>query len=66
VFEELAALTNRLAKLESRLAGVSARIARIDGAPDAQVNGLPEIDGDAASGSFLDLQKIVADRLDSR
>ena len=64
--DRLVALNDRLAKLESRLARVTERIARIGPAPDAHATGSPETDGDAASGSFLDLQKIVADRLDSR
>ncbi len=64
--DRLAALNARVAKLESRLARVTERLARIGPAPDAHATGSPETDGDAASGSFLDLQKIVADRLDSR
>lgn len=64
--DRLVALSDRVAKLESRLAGVTERIERIGPAPDAHATGSPETDGDAASGSFLDLQKIVADRLDSR
>jgi hypothetical protein len=64
--DRLVALNGRLAKLESRLARVTERIARIGPAPDAHATASPETDGDAASGSFLDLQKIVADRLDSR
>jgi hypothetical protein len=65
--DRLAALNVRVAKLESRLARVTERIARIGPAPDAHAIGSPETDDDAAaSGSFLDLQKIVADRLDSR
>ena len=64
--DRLAALNARVVKLESRLARVRERIARIGPAPDAHATGSPETDGDEASGSFLDLQKIVADRLDSR
>lgn len=64
--DRLAALNARVAKLEYRLARVTERLARIGPAPDAHATGSPETDGDAASGSFLDLQKIVADRLDSR
>lgn len=64
--DRLVALSDRVAKLESRLAGVTERIDRIEPGPDAHDTGSPETDGDAASGSFLDLQKIVADRLDSR
>lgn len=64
--DRVVALSDRVAKLESRLAGVMERIDRIEPAPDAHATGSPETDGDAASGSFLDLQRIVADRLDSR
>ena len=64
--DRLVALSDRVATLESRLAGVTERIERIEPAADAHATGSPETDGDAASGSFLDLQKIVADRLDSR
>ena len=64
--DRLAALNVRGAKLESRLARVTERIARIGPAPDAHAIGSHETDDDAASGSVLDLQKIVADRLDSR
>lgn len=64
--DRLAALNDRLAKLESRLAGVTERIERIEPAPEMHATGAPDADGDVGSGSFLDLQKIVADRLDSR
>ncbi len=66
--DRLAALHHRLARLESHLASVSERIERIDPAPDllATISRDGDDDGDAGSGSFLDLQKIVADRLDSR
>ena len=64
--DRLVTLSDRVAKLESRLAGVTERIERLEPAPDAHATDSPETDGDAASGSFLDLPKIVADRLDSR
>jgi hypothetical protein len=64
--DRLAALEGRLVKLESHLAGMKERIARIDLAPEMQATSAPDTDGEAGSGSFLDLQKIVADRLDSR
>jgi hypothetical protein len=64
--DRLAALNDRLAKLESRLAGVAERIERIQPAPEMHPIDSSEAGGDAGSGSFLDLQRIVADRLDSR
>jgi len=64
--DRLVALSDRVAKLESRLAGVTERIDRIERGPDAHATGSPETGSDMASGSFLDLQKIVADRLKSR
>jgi hypothetical protein len=66
VNERLAAMNDRLAKLEYHLAGVTERIERIEPAPDRHSTGSPEADGDARWRSFIDLQKIVADRLDSR
>lgn len=65
-FDRLAVLDDRLARLESHLAGMTERIARIDPAPELHVTSSPDTDGEAGSGSFLDLQKIVAERLDSR
>ena len=65
VNERLAALNERLARLEYDLAGVTKRIERIEPEPEertADANG----DVDAPWRSFLDLQKIVADRLDER
>jgi hypothetical protein len=59
----LAALDDRLAKLESHLAGVMERIERIEPAPELQAADSPDA---GARSSFLDLQKMVADRLDSR
>jgi hypothetical protein len=66
VNERLAALHERLARLEYDLAGVTKRIERIE--PDLEMDapGHPDIDVDARWRSFLDLQKIVADRLDQR
>ena len=64
--ERIAALSGRLAKLESHLAGVTERIERIDPFPQMRASGSPDTDTDEGSGSFLDLQKIVADRLDRR
>jgi hypothetical protein len=64
VTERLAALNERLAQLERELAGVTKRIERIE--PDEQVEGSAETetDVDAPWRSFIDLQRIVADRLD--
>jgi hypothetical protein len=66
VNERLAALYERLGRLEYALAGVTKRIERIE--PDLEMDapGHPDIDVDARWRSFLDLQKIVADRLDQR
>jgi hypothetical protein len=65
VNERLAALNDRLAQLEYDLAGVTKRIERIE--PDAEVETLggTDPDVDARWRSFLDLQKIVANRLDT-
>lgn len=66
VNDRLAALNERLARLEHDLAGVTDRIQRIE--PDAEMDAPVEAepDVDARWRSFLDLQKIVADRLDKR
>ena len=67
--ERLAALNGRLAKLESHLARVLQRIQRLEPAPARRAGWQDpdaDTDDDAGSGSFLDLQKLVADRLDSR
>ena len=64
VTERLAALNERLAQLERELAGVTKRIERIE--PDERVEGSAETetDLDAPWRSFIDLQRIVAARLD--
>jgi hypothetical protein len=66
VNERLAALHERLAQLEYDLAGVTKRIERIEPAPEMESSGTADADVDARWRSFLDLQKIVADRLDQR
>jgi hypothetical protein len=66
VNERLAALHERLARLEYDLAGVTKRIERIEPDREMDAPGHPDIDVDARWRSFLDLQKIVADRLDQR
>jgi hypothetical protein len=66
VNERLAALHARLARLEYDLAGVTKRIERIEPDLEMDASGDPDIDVDARWRSFLDLQKIVADRLDQR
>jgi hypothetical protein len=64
VNERLAALNDRLAQLEHELRSVTRRIERME--PDLDIAGLGEKDGDvdARWRSFLDLQRIVAERLD--
>jgi hypothetical protein len=64
VAERLAALNARLAQLEDSLANVGQRIDGVK--PEAEVAAEPETDADAPWRSFLDLQRIVADRLDGR
>ncbi|HUF58300.1 MAG TPA: hypothetical protein VMR89_02270 [Actinomycetota bacterium] len=65
VNERLAALNDRLAQLEYDLAGVTKRIERVE--PDeVESSGGTDPDVDARWRSFLDLQKIVANRLDTR
>ena len=65
VNERLEALNERLARLEYDLAGVTKRIERID--PEPEPEPAPtDADVDAPWRSFLDLQKMVADRLDER
>jgi hypothetical protein len=67
VTERLAALNERLARLEEELAGVTKRIAKIEPDPseeEAEVTAAAPTDVDAPWRSFIDLQRIVADRLD--
>jgi hypothetical protein len=66
VNERLAALHERLSQLEYDLAGVTKRIERIEPAPEVVSSRATDADVDARWRSFLDLQKIVADRLDQR
>jgi hypothetical protein len=66
VNERLAALNERLAQLEYDLAGVTKRIERIEPDPEVESSGNTDAHVDARWRSFLDLQKIVADRLDQR
>jgi hypothetical protein len=66
VNERLAALHERLAQLEYDLAGVTKRIERIEPVPEVETSGTTDADVDTRWRSFLDLQKIVADRLDQR
>jgi hypothetical protein len=66
VNERLAALNERLGQLEYDLAGVTKRIERIEPDPEVESSGSTDTDVDARWRSFLDLQKIVADRLDQR
>jgi hypothetical protein len=63
VTERLAALNERLSRLELELASVTKRISRIEPDPDAEPTET-QADVDDRWRSFLDLQKIVADRLD--
>jgi hypothetical protein len=64
VNERLVALNERLARLERELAGVARRIDQIDPEPEPEPGLGPDADPDAPWRSFLDLQRIVADRLD--
>ena len=64
VNDRLAALNDRLSQLEYDLAGVTKRIERIEPDPETDAAGQGPIDVDGRWRSFLDLQKIVADRLD--
>jgi hypothetical protein len=66
VNERLSALNARLVQLEYELASVTKRIERME--PDAEVvsSGNTVADVDERWHSFVDLQKIVADRLDQR
>ena len=64
VNDRLAALNDRLAQLEYVLAGVTKRIERIEPDPESDAAGQGPVDVGGRWRSFLDLQKIVADRLD--
>lgn len=66
VNERLTALNERLAQLEYDLASVTKRIERIEPVPEVESISSADTDVDARWRSFLDLQKIVADRLDQR
>jgi hypothetical protein len=65
VNERLAALNDRLAQLEYDLAGVTKRIERIEPDAEGESSGGTDPDVDSRWRSFLDLQKIVANRLDT-
>jgi hypothetical protein len=64
VNERLTALNDRLSQLEYDLVGVTKRIERVEPSPEAESPGDIDPDVDARWRSFLDLQKIVANRLD--
>ena len=64
VNERLAALNDRLSQLEYDLAGVTKRIERVEPNAEVETPGDVDPDVDARWRSFLDLQKIVANRLD--
>ena len=64
VNERLAALNDRLSQLEYDLAGVTKRIERVEPSTEVETPGDVDPDVDARWRSFLDLQKIVANRLD--
>ena len=68
VADRIAAMNERLDRLEYELAGVMKRIERIEPATDQEPDQAADADADvdAPWRSFLDLQKIVADRLDQR
>jgi hypothetical protein len=66
VNDRIAALNERLARLEYHLAGVTKRIERIEPERVTERGDEGGVDVDARWRSFLDLQKIVADRLDRR
>ena len=67
VNDRITALNERLARLEYHLAGVTRRIERIEPPRPMEVGAeAGGLDVDARWRSFLDLQKIVADRLDHR
>lgn len=65
VTERLAALNARLSRLEDDLATITRRIDGVE--PEAETPAeQPPPDEDSPWRSFLDLQRIVADRLDGR
>jgi hypothetical protein len=64
VNERLAALMARLAQVEYQLAGVTKRIERMEPDPEVVSSGKTVADVDERWRSFIDLQKLVADRLD--
>jgi hypothetical protein len=64
VTERLAALNERLARLEQELAGVTKRIAKMEPDAEEKPDRPTSADLDAPWRSFIDLQRIVADRLD--
>lgn|SRR5262245_56220397 len=68
VADRIAAMNERLDRLEYELTSVTKRIERIEPAADQEPVEAAETDADvdAPWRSFLDLQKIVADRLDQR
>ena len=66
VNERLAALSARLVQLEYELTSVTKRIERMEPDPEVVGSGSTIADVDERWHSFLDLQKIVADRLDQR
>ena len=66
VADRIAAMNDRLDGLEFDLGNVTKRIERIEPATEEQPLDAADGDADAPWRSFLDLQKIVADRLDQR
>jgi hypothetical protein len=67
VNDRIAALNERLDRLEYHLAGVTKRIERMEPERVMEMDaGADALDVDARWRSFLDLQKIVADRFDDR
>ena len=66
VTDRIAAMNERLDRLEYDLSNVTKRIERIEPADETEAAETADTDVDAPWRSFLDLQKIVADRLDQR
>jgi hypothetical protein len=66
VTDRIAAMNQRLDRLEYDLTNVTKRIERIEPADETEAAETTDTDVDAPWRSFLDLQKIVADRLDQR